>query len=469
MRIIKVQELLNVLKPYEGGLFHSYLCSPYFTIDPRVLQLYEYLLPRKDQSGAFERKNVHVVLFPGQRYNDKRIRYLLSNLSGHLENFLTLREFQSDEREYLLVSREVFSRRKADKAYSFASIRFDQMEKLESVSFHLGKYRAAELHHVYSSEKLSRVRQTDYISILHHLDHFYFLRKLQLQCELINLRNVFNAETEMLLMSEISSLVVKQKFFGSPLIEIYYNILLTLTLAERESEPAFRRVVELVEKHNTSFPVAELNNIYQYVKNYCIRMINRGRDSYRQTLFGIYKSILANKRLMEHDYFSPWEFKNIVTLGLRLREDIWVEEFIQRILKHLPPQERKNALTYNSAMLCFFRKNYRQTLKLLQAVEFTDLYYQLDARAILLKVYFETDDTETMLHHISAFKIFLRRNKFISAYQLEIYRNFIKYVLKIFRAGTSVRKLEELKNEILGQANISDRAWLVEMADEALI
>jgi hypothetical protein len=120
---------------------------------------------------------------------------------------------------------------------------------------------------------------------------------------------------------------------------------------------------------------------------------------------------------MNHDYLSQWEYKNIVTLGLRLKENKWVRDFIRKHLHHLAPHERKNALTYNSAMLGYHEKNYRLTLKLLREVEFSDLYYALDSRSLLMKVYYETDDPETLLYHISAFKIFLRRNKFISDYQ----------------------------------------------------
>ena len=235
-----------------------------------------------------------------------------------------------------------------------------------------------------------------------------------------------------------------------------------LTSPEKESEDYFLRVVKLINQSNTKFPIPDLNNTYQYVKNFCIRMINTGNDGYRKILFELYKTILSNKRIMNHGDFSPWEYKNIVTLGLRLQEEKWVREFIRKYLNFLPVDERANALTYNSAMLSYYHKNFRQTLKLLQAVEFTDLYYQLDARSILLKVYFELDDVETMLHHISAFKIFIRRNKLVSAYQKEIYLNFIRYTLKIFRAGTSTTKLNAVKNEIISHQNISDKNWLLD-------
>ena len=119
-------------------------------------------------------------------------------------------------------------------------------------------------------------------------------------------------------------------------------------------------------------------------------------------------------------------------------------------------------------MLYYYSKSYKFVLKYLQEVEFTDLYYQLDSKSILLKVYFETDEQEALLHHIAAFKVFLSRNKNISSYQLTIYKNFIRYSLKIFRAGTNTGKLNILKKEIASSSNISDRNWLLERINEVL-
>lgn len=459
MRTIKVQELLGILKHTETAAFEAYLASPIYISNPKVVQLFELLSKDTPQTKTIDKKSLYKSLFPGKRYDDKQVRYLFSYLSGHIENFLALREFEKDQHQYLLQLRRSLAERNAVKAHAFAKFRFRQLDPLESVSFYLYQYQSAELDHQYSA---TRVRQADYLSILSNLDHFYFLRKLQLQCELINLRNVFNTETDMLLIEDICELIVRNNFFQSPLIEVYYGILMMLTSPEKESEDYFLRVVKLINQSNTKFPIPDLNNTYQYVKNFCIRMINTGNDGYRKILFELYKTILSNKRIMNHGDFSPWEYKNIVTLGLRLQEEKWVREFIRKYLNFLPVDERANALTYNSAMLSYYHKNFRQTLKLLQAVEFTDLYYQLDARSILLKVYFELDDVETMLHHISAFKIFIRRNKLVSAYQKEIYLNFIRYTLKIFRAGTSTTKLNAVKNEIISHQNISDKNWLLD-------
>ncbi|HRH65093.1 MAG TPA: hypothetical protein PLU53_02230 [Bacteroidia bacterium] len=463
MRTIKVQELSGVLKPSEVQAFQVYLLSPLYNNNKRVLQLHDLLRQKSETDEIIDKKELHKILFPGKRYDDKQLRYLFSYLSGHIENFLALREFEKDRAQYLLALRRSLAERNAGKAYAFARVRFREMETLESVSHYLHQYQSAELDQQFSA---ARVRQADYQSILSNLDHFYFLRKLQLHCELINLGNVFQSETNMLLIDEICRLIVRNKFFESPLIEVYYGILMMLTCREKESEEHFQRVSRLIHQNNDKFPVTDLNNVYQYLKNFCIRLINKGNDGYRNILFVLYKTILSNRRLMGHRDFSPWEYKNIVTLGLRLQEEKWVKEFIRKYIHYLPVQQRANALTYNSAMLAYYQKNFRQTLKYLQAVEFTDLYYQLDSRSILLKVYFETDDIETMLHHISAFKIFIRRNKLVSAYQREIYLNFIRYTLKIFRAGTNTKKLDALREEVLSQQNISDKNWLLEKISE---
>ena len=148
-------------------------------------------------------------------------------------------------------------------------------------------------------------------------------------------------------------------------------------------------MLQLLEAHRDRFSVEDLNNVYQYVKNHCIRRINLGDEVYRERLFGIYQNILADERLMRHDYLALGNTRNIVTLGLPAAGSL-VADFIELHLHHLPPNERDNAHTYNSTVCVTTGSNTARAVKLLQTVEFTDLYYQLDARSILLKVYFET-------------------------------------------------------------------------------
>lgn len=464
MESLKVKELIEALSLNERKSFKRYLASLESGQLGQLLAVYEYLL----SNDLPEKKALFEEVFGKELYNDKKLRYLFSELSTQLIRFITSNELENNEEEYLLQQKRAFAKRDVRKAFSYSRIKFNNRSKELSPSSALNDYRASELVHIYDSKNQSRIAALNYEPLLKDLDKFYFLKKIQFQCELINLKNVLNKGCDVVLIDEVLTTVKKNNFFDSPLIEIYYYILVLLKENETNAENALEKIEELLREYQNQISVAELNNIYQYQKNFSIRMINRGFDQYRNVLFETYKSILANKRLMKHDYFSQWEFKNIVTLGLRLKEKLWVKNFIPKYINSLAPSERKNALTYNMAMWYYYDKNYHFVLKHLREVEFSDLYYQLDSRSILLKVYFETDDQETLLHHIAAFKIFLKRNKLISEYQLLIYRNFIKYALKIFRAGTATSKLKQVRLEISNASNISDRNWLIERIDELL-
>jgi hypothetical protein len=112
--------------------------------------------------------------------------------------------------------------------------------------------------------------------------------------------------------------------------------------------------------------------------------------------------------------------------------------------------------------------DFKNAIRKLREVEFTDVVYQLDARVILLKCYYELDDIETFFYHASAFRLFLLRNRNISEYQKTINRNLIKFLTKIVRAYTSKAKLAQVKKEISAEKNVADLKWLEEKVDMLL-
>jgi hypothetical protein len=126
-------------------------------------------------------------------------------------------------------------------------------------------------------------------------------------------------------------------------------------------------------------------------------------------------------------------------------------------------------LIYNLANWHFFRKEYKETLKLFREVEFTDLYYQLDVRAILLKTYFELSDDEPFYYQASAFRAFLSRNRLMSDYQRKIYRNFVRYIVRLLRDSGNQKKMQTLLEEIRQVRQIADFRWLEEKVLEELV
>jgi hypothetical protein len=279
-------------------------------------------------------------------------------------------------------------------------------------------------------------------------------------CEITNLKNILSGDYPLHLFAELKKLARHEDFKNVPVVQVYYRVLLTLT--EPEKEKHFMELKDLVARNGLLFPVGELKELYQYIKNYCIKKINSSYPEYIKILFDIYKEMLADKRLMRHDYFSQWEFKNVVNISLRLNEKEWCKSFIPKYINYLKPAERRNALTFNLAYMHFINGNFKEAIKRLKDVEFTDVFYKVDSKVILMKCYYELDEIEFFFYHSSAFRLFLLRNRQLSPYQKKINRNLIIFLSKLVRAGTSPVKIERLKKEALKEKNIADLNWLLE-------
>jgi len=210
----------------------------------------------------------------------------------------------------------------------------------------------------------------------------------------------------------------------------------------------------------------QLREIYQYAMNYCIKKINKGNINYFKTLFELYKIILPKEILMPEKSLPQFDYKNIVTIALRMKELAWAKKFIEEYKPYLRKEERENAYIYNLAHWHFHSREYSKTLSLFQRVQFTDVYYQLDTRSIVLKTYFEQDDTDAFFYHASAFRTYIRRNKLVSDYQRTSYRNFIKYTGQLLRANGNMKKISAIKKELEEKKQVADINWLLQKTED---
>ncbi len=453
----KLEEIIEILSKKEQNQFDLYLQAPFFKADEASKLLFAAII-----SGPFRGKEFKSELFkrvyPGMTYNDKLLRYQISDLNKHLERFLILKKIEKDEILSSRIIATVFAERDCEKSFQILNNDLSQQHSLSGADELLEQFRNAELQLNYTGKKVTAKNTPDYSSTLNLLDSFYILKKLQLSCEIVNLSNILKKSYEVKLIHEIQELSEKDPFNKIPAIQIYQNIL--HFLSDPNNESAFLDAQQLIISHSDKLNIPEVSELYQYLKNYCVRQINQGNADYIRKLFEIYQTVIANKPLMRNDYLSQWEFKNIVSISLRLGEKKWCSRFIEKYVTYLKPDEQKNALAYNLAYSYFIDDDFRKAIRKLQEVELKDLFYQLDGRVILLKSYFELDETESFFYQVSSFRLFLLRNKNISEYQKSIYRNLIHFLAAIMRAGTSKAKLRKIKTEVEKEKNVADINWL---------
>src|SRR6185436_12065335 len=286
----KVTELIKSFNQHEVKAFTAYISSAYFNSDKRLRNTFDRILGFNNEKKAWSRKDLHKELFPQKKFSDQKIRYLLTDLCRHIEYFLSLRLLDANKLIYRNICARALSMRDCEKAYDFMHDSILSSQHYRNAAFYFHLYDSAENHLNYSGKKQSRKLKFDYSETLTNIEIFYLAKKLQLFCEVINLKNVLTGEYELHLLDEIKNLSAKLPFSEIPVIQIYYHILLTLT--EPGKEKHLEQLEALLKNHANLFPPPELSDMYQYVKNYCVKKINQGDAAYQRRLFEIYKTML---------------------------------------------------------------------------------------------------------------------------------------------------------------------------------
>ena len=459
----KISELIRALEPAEIPLFRSRLEKGTGETDKKLTQLFDVICPllRADENEP-DKKEVFKFCFPKQKFDDQQFRYLSSDLVARLERFIASRGFEKDESLYTQVLSRELAARKAVKAYNRHRLSFEEKKsanEILDISHYQHCYESELIHLAKATAGMKRDEKSNIGEVVEYLDRFYLGRKLQLCCEIFNVKNVLSVDYKVFLLDEILAHLRNKSYSDTPVILVYFRIL--MTLLESENEEHFHKLRSLLKEHETKFTLAELREMYQYVLNYCIKKINLGNISWQKTLFEIYKITIANKVLLSEGHLSHWDYKNIVTISLRQKQFTWAKSFVEQQKRFLLSSERENAYTYNLANVYFNSGEYSRSLKLLQQVEFSDVYYQLDSKSILLKTYFELEETESFFYHATAFRAFLNRNKLISDYQRTIYLNLIRYSSQLMRSEGMKKKIAVIRKKVEENRNVADLQWLL--------
>ena len=224
-------------------------------------------------------------------------------------------------------------------------------------------------------------------------------------------------------------------------------------------ESHFHQLRQLINELSGKISKQVMRSAMLAAINYCARSIRRGLTSFVEPALNLYLKGLEDKVLFDEGVLSPWTFNNVVKLALRLERFSWIESFMQTYQSFLPETFRSDALHYNQAELYYYTNRYQDAQKALLQVPYTDLNFYLGARVLLAKIYYETDETESLLSLLAAFQIFLKRNKDISLNIKKTYLHFCEILYQIVRGRSS--HLPTLEQRIKTTSLLTDRDWLL--------
>lgn len=466
---------LQALNPKELKRFRKYMESPFFVTHEKLFMLFEIFERHliSNSKDPIEKENVWKELYPDRPFDYDFLRKLQHLLVDLGYDFLAQLAFDENLPQKSHSALQMLSRKQMTDFFEpaiRAGMNHLKKEPNRPGTYYYDLYSIEKYHYVLENLESARVQKVNIqklnlYDIDGHINTFYFAEKLKYYCLLLSWSKMTNVNLDVPFIEEVVKAIHTRNYLEIPAIAIYYQIY--LTFIEPEDESHFEKLKMLIKKHIHLFPEGDARDIMNSAINYTIQKQNQGQLRYSKDNFELWNQALDNEIVFTNGELSPWAFKNIVTLGLRLNEYDWVEEFIERYGQKINKEYQDNAITYNKASLYFYRKEYDKAIPLLQRVQFDEVNYGLGAKSLLLATFYELNEFDALNSFYDSFKIFIQRNKSITEERKKSYLQLIRLTRKLTELQNDDNKLSKLKTEIQMSQAMSKK-WLLEKVDELL-
>ncbi len=435
--------------------FQKYVHSPFFNAHADIISLVEYLHKQHPDFSekACHREVIFKKVFPNKPFDIKKLKHLFSFTIALAEDYLVVAKFKERNNYGKLLLLDALSNKDLDARYQRHLKKVQRTaENIEAKDqdFFYEQYLLSKMVNNHHYSETNRNIDAMLGEVDKNLDIFYLSEKLRNACNIASREITFKSTVEYPLIKDLLHYVEQNKsyFEDHPLVSIYFMIYQTLT--EKEDKAFFIHLIQELNEKSKGLSMEVQSSMYGFCVSYCVKQINRGHSDYLQLIFDLYKSMLEKGLLLEGGLLTEWRYKNLVTVGCRLKDFKWTENFIHEFKPKLNKKVRENAFNYNLAYFHYAVKNMDEALEILNNVKFTDLVYILDSRGLILRIYFDKDEEETMNYQIESFQSYLKRNKSISDQVRKRYTNLLRYLRKLarLRSNLEFKRDKELVDDL---------------------
>jgi hypothetical protein len=469
-------ELLKKFTPKEIREFGEFVRSPFFNKNEGDVKLFDYLRKQYPEfkKECVEKSYVYARIFPNADYNDGFMRTLMFNLCSLAENYLSYQRFRDNfyvDKKYLLYELNERKLSRLFKKNLKSVLKKLEEEPLKDAEYYYNLYNI-EYENLYflgrtNLDKIEKiVKNSDVENMFNHLNYFYLIHSMNHYTYFLNIMELYRFSFKTDVFKDIMKALKADSMLDIPVLHLSYNLL--MLFLDEENESFFFCTKELLDKHEEEFHRLLLNNAYMNLKNYCKRMILKGKNSFLKELFELYKIDISKKTYAMQTDMSFRYYTDVVETALKLKEYTWAKEFVKDYKSSLTPEAKENTYLYSLALIEFALKNFERSLELLAKVKYNDVYHKMKYRSLLLMIYYELDFSDLLLSHLDSFNHFLLNDTLISEERKIHYSNFIKYIrhLSGLRCKNINQDLHVLKQKVMEDPELYNKEWVIEKIDE---
>jgi len=468
MKNSKLYLIFSQLGTIECRSLAQFVRSPYHNRRPELIVFCDLLIKTtelKDQKPG-TRAYYFDKIFPGEPYDDKKMRYTISFLNKVIKKFLAIEQLKEDKISEQRLVAKAFRRKGLSNIYEkeiHNCIKLLEKKSFRNAQYYLDSYLIGyEDYEAFHKAKKSTNKIGKILPKINQSADIYLISTtLKLGCMWLSLRVQEQPEQYKFLLNQTLDLIKEQEYYRQfPVLMLYYFAYRMLTINDDDSY--FDNFKSLIEQHQLTFPVGELSELYVLAINHCIKQANLGNRAYLKELFEIYKKGLEADVFLTNGEMSSITYINIAQSGLIQEAYEWVLEFIEINKSFLKSNLRRDYYLFNLANYYNKIGDYDQVMEILRTMTFDETMLELASRRMLLKIYFELDETDALYSFFDSFKNYIYRHKEVG-YGKDNYLNLIKYAKKLLNTNPRDKKaIAKLTEEITQTQAIAEKAWLLE-------
>lgn len=462
-------QLIIILQSFdkkEIRAFRKWLQSPIHNQRADVTDLFDYLMEANHLSGDkfLQKEKIFKKIFPKETFDDARIRQTMHFLLKTVEEFLIYQELREDQVRSKMALATVYRKRKLDKLFQKTiknTVDLQQRHPYRNEHYHRNNYLIEQEKYSFIAQQ-KRVAEMNLQEVSDALDIVFLSDKLRQSCHILSHQAVYKTTYEIGLIEEAITYCEQKNFFHTPVIAIYYHIYKTLT--DESNHTHFENLKNLIQNHGNLFPDAEIRDLYLMALNYCIRKMNTGHMPFIREAFELYRTGIEQEILTEKNSINRWTFVNAASNGILLKEFDWVENFVHKYKDLLPPNNRESLVHYTLARLHYEKQDFDKAQELLVHFEYDDALRTLNAKGILMKIYYSKGEHEALDSLLESTRSYMKRKELPGNHHA-IFSNLFRLMKRLNRLNPySKTDREKLHAEIESTKGLPgrERKWLLE-------
>lgn len=479
--------LLNTFSKEEWKQFKLFVRSPIFNTNPKCVELLMLLAEYAPDFEAkkLEKETIFKKIFPNEvLYKPKGenpiLRTTMSRLLSLAKEFLVFQQYQGKKKKkstkpmqhYFLLLEDLQSRRGTIKLFKDVAKKATKTlheKRFRDEEFYKNQYHLQALQYNQYSRHKKQAMPMNLATVLTTFDTYYFINKLYSYCAAITKAHTSNIEYPPLFFDKLLAEVAQLPLKEIPAVALYYHTL--LMFHHMDEEAYYQQFRQCLDNVVNILPSQDLTQIYTLATNYFLGKQTTANRQYQIQAFGLYQDMEQKGYLLNKGYISTIKMKNIVKLGLQVGEFEWVAWFIQDYKDKVPTQFQESVYNFNMAAWHFAKKNYATAHSLLLQVGTVNVFYEIALRHLLLKIYYELDETEALFNVKNTDIRFIQQNKKLPKKRKDADIAFIRKTVGLCRIKHNLptgrsKSLTVLLDEIHHQKSLSERQWLLEKANE---